>query len=150
MVQVVVQIPWVWRHPKYQRLMTRRTRLFAHDEYQLCGVGDKVHPSSTYTPSYRTRRPSRAMGKQHPVSHAETPNLPTRHILQLCPDSPQVKLVQSRPLSKNKSHVVAAILQKEDGSEPPGSFPNVHAPILELEQPQEISMSDPEELPLAA
>jgi hypothetical protein len=38
----------------------------------------------------------------------------------------QVKLQKSRPLSKMKSHVVAAILRREDGSEPPSPFPNVH------------------------
>jgi len=37
-----------------------------------------------------------------------------------------VKLQKSRPLSKMKSHVVAAILRREDGSVPPSPFPNVH------------------------
>ena len=54
----------------------RRTKLWAHDEYELCGIGDMV------------------------------------------------QLMQSRPLSKNKSHVVSAILKKEDGSPPPVPFPN--------------------------
>ena len=37
----------------------------------------------------------------------------------------QVQLRMSRPLSKNKSHVVEAIVKKEDGSEPPHPFPTV-------------------------
>ena len=37
----------------------------------------------------------------------------------------QVELRQSRPLSKKKSHVVQAIVKKEDGSEPPHPFPTV-------------------------
>ncbi|EOD06737.1 hypothetical protein EMIHUDRAFT_359397 [Emiliania huxleyi CCMP1516] len=75
---VVVNIPWYWRHPKYQRIVLKRTRLFAHDEFDLCSVGDMV------------------------------------------------RLQMVRPLSKKKSHVVAAILRREDGSAPPSPFPNVH------------------------
>ena len=37
----------------------------------------------------------------------------------------QVQLKQSRRLSKRKSHIVTAILQKEDGSAPPSPFPSV-------------------------
>jgi len=57
--------------------MLKRTRLFAHDEFELCNVGDMV------------------------------------------------QLQKSRPLSKKKSHIVAAITRREDGSEPPTPFPNV-------------------------
>jgi len=39
-VQVVVQMPYVWMHPKYNHPVRRRTRLFAHDEYELCNDGD--------------------------------------------------------------------------------------------------------------
>merc|ERR1711920_491811 len=42
---VVVQIPYFWRHPKYTTFIRRRTRLFAHDEYELCNVGDVVLPT---------------------------------------------------------------------------------------------------------
>lgn len=40
--QVVVHIPWYWRHPKYGRILLKRTKLFAHDEFDLCSVGDLV------------------------------------------------------------------------------------------------------------
>jgi hypothetical protein len=38
----VVHIPWYWRHPKYGRILLKRTKLFAHDEFGLCSVGDMV------------------------------------------------------------------------------------------------------------
>ena len=37
----------------------------------------------------------------------------------------QVQLRMSRKLSKHKSHVVQAIVKKEDGSEPPDPYPTV-------------------------
>jgi len=73
---VVVQIPYFWRHPKYATFVRRRTKLFAHDEFEKCSIGDVV------------------------------------------------RLKQSRPLSKNKSHMVESIVRKEDGSAPPAPFPN--------------------------
>ena len=83
---VKVSIPYFWRHPKYSQFIRRRTRLFAHDEYELCSVGDVV------------------------------------------------RLKQSRPLSKNKSHVVQAIVRREDGSPPPDPFPNANADSVPLQE----------------
>jgi small subunit ribosomal protein S17 len=74
---ITVNIPYFWFHPKYNIPVRRRTRLMAHDEYEMCAEGDMV------------------------------------------------RLRQSRPLSKHKSHVVDAILGRADGSEPPATFPNV-------------------------
>ena len=75
-LQVVVALPFVLRHEKYDRLVKKRTKLKAHDEYELCKEGDIV------------------------------------------------ALQTSRQLSKEKSHIVKAIVQREDGSEPPDPFPN--------------------------
>ncbi len=66
----------MYRHPRYDRMIKRRMKLHAHDEYELCSEGDIV------------------------------------------------QLKQSRQLSKMKSHIVARIVQKEDGSQPPDPFPN--------------------------
>jgi len=44
---------------------------------------------------------------------------------ELCEQGDLVQLRMSRPLSKNKSHIVQAIVKKEDGSEPPHPFPTV-------------------------
>ena len=54
---------------------------------------------------------------------------PHVHVSQLraeCePLRAQVQLRMSRKLSKHKSHVVQAIVKKEDGSEPPDPYPTV-------------------------
>jgi hypothetical protein len=54
---------------------------------------------------------------------------PSPHVSQLraeCePWRAQVQLRMSRKLSKHKSHVVQAIVKKEDGSEPPDPYPTV-------------------------
>ncbi len=50
---------------------------------------------------------------------------PTQLRAECEPLRAQVQLRMSRPLSKNKSHVVEAIVKKEDGSEPPHPFPTV-------------------------
>ena len=54
---------------------------------------------------------------------------PLPHVSQLraeCePLRAQVQLRMSRKLSKHKSHVVQAIVKKEDGSEPPDPYPTV-------------------------
>mmetsp|Transcript_18173 Transcript_18173/g.37011 ORF Transcript_18173/g.37011 Transcript_18173/m.37011 type:complete len:104 (-) Transcript_18173:285-596(-) len=44
---------------------------------------------------------------------------------ELCEQGDLVQLRMSRPLSKNKSHVVQSIVKKEDGSEPPHPFPTI-------------------------
>ena len=74
---VLVHLPYYYQHPKYPITVKRRTKLFAHDEFDLCRVGDRV------------------------------------------------RLAQSRPLSKRKSHVVEAILAREDRSDPIDPLPNV-------------------------
>jgi len=39
---VVVSVPWLYKHPKYIREVPRRTKYFAHDEHELCQIGDMV------------------------------------------------------------------------------------------------------------
>jgi len=39
---ITVNIPWLYKHPKYERVVTRRTKVMAHDEYELCSEGDMV------------------------------------------------------------------------------------------------------------
>jgi small subunit ribosomal protein S17 len=39
---VVVEVQRVYVHSKYRRILQRRHRYFAHDEHDICGVGDKV------------------------------------------------------------------------------------------------------------
>merc|ERR1712216_739660 len=39
---VVVSVPWIYKHPKYIREVPRRTKYFAHDEHELCQIGDMV------------------------------------------------------------------------------------------------------------
>ena len=45
--QITVNIPWLYKHPKYERVVPRRTKLMAHDEYELCSVGDMVQLKTT-------------------------------------------------------------------------------------------------------
>ena len=73
----------------------------------------------------RRKRPRAA---PHPsLRHRDPTQQPHRTQLRAeCePLRAQVQLRMSRPLSKNKSHVVQAIVKKEDGSEPPHPFPTV-------------------------
>ncbi|MEE8224855.1 MAG: 30S ribosomal protein S17 [candidate division NC10 bacterium] len=44
---VVVSVERFFRHPKYNKLLRRRTKLKAHDEEQKCRVGDKVRIMET-------------------------------------------------------------------------------------------------------
>ena len=39
---ITVNIPYFWMHPKYNVPVRRKTRLMAHDEYELCADGDMV------------------------------------------------------------------------------------------------------------
>lgn len=73
--QAVVRIPRWFRHPKTDKDIKRRSKHWAHDEFELCNIGDVV------------------------------------------------RIEECRALSKRKAHVVAEILRKEDGSEPPAEFP---------------------------
>ena len=74
--QAVVQVPRFYRHPKVDKEIKRRSKYWAHDEFNLCSVGDMV------------------------------------------------RLEPCRPLSKKKAHIVAEIVKKEDGTEPPNPFPS--------------------------
>ena len=38
----VVEVYRLVVHPKYRRIQKRRRRYFAHDEHDVCGVGDRV------------------------------------------------------------------------------------------------------------
>jgi small subunit ribosomal protein S17 len=44
---VVVSVERSFRHPNYNKLLRRRTKLKAHDEEQKCRVGDKVRIMET-------------------------------------------------------------------------------------------------------
>ena len=37
-----MQVPRFFRHPLTMRYVKRRTKIWAHDEFQLCSVGDMV------------------------------------------------------------------------------------------------------------
>ena len=39
---IVVVIERIVRHPKYGKILKRRTTLHAHDELQVCKIGDMV------------------------------------------------------------------------------------------------------------
>ncbi len=39
---ITVQLTRTLRHPLYGRIVKRRSKLYAHDERNECGVGDKV------------------------------------------------------------------------------------------------------------
>ena len=89
---IVVHIPFYRKHRIIPRTIKSVTKLFAHDEFELCRVGDRV------------------------------------------------RLEQSRRLSRRKSHVVAEIIRRDDGSDPPTPFPNVRG--LVDHWPEERSMWD--------
>lgn len=38
----VVEVQRLYVHSKYRRIMRKRLRYFAHDEHDICGVGDRV------------------------------------------------------------------------------------------------------------
>ena len=95
---MIVRVPRWHRHTKLDLDVRRNTKHWAHDEYELCQVGDLV------------RSPVLSAASAPPVLRA-------RRALA------QVRLEECRALSKRKSHVVAEILKKEDGSEPPSPFP---------------------------
>ena len=55
---VTVNVPWLYKHPKYERIIRRHTKLMAHDEYELCAEGDMVRrPSRTRRPPPTARAP---------------------------------------------------------------------------------------------
>lgn len=39
---ITVQLERNMKHPLYQRVIRRRSKLYAHDEKNECGIGDKV------------------------------------------------------------------------------------------------------------
>lgn len=52
-VKVLVQRPV--RHPLYKKIIKKRKKFFAHDEYEKCKVGDKVRIIET-RPLSKTKR----------------------------------------------------------------------------------------------
>lgn len=44
---ITVQLLRTMRHPLYGRVVTRRSKLYAHDENNQCGVGDRVMVAET-------------------------------------------------------------------------------------------------------
>ena len=44
---VVIQIVRILKHPQYQRVIRRSSRLMAHDQGGLAGIGDKVRVMET-------------------------------------------------------------------------------------------------------
>ena len=39
---VVVAVETTIRHPRYEKVVTRKSKCYAHDEMNSCSVGDKV------------------------------------------------------------------------------------------------------------
>jgi len=39
---ITVQLERKMKHPLYTRVIKRRSKLYAHDEQNVCGIGDKV------------------------------------------------------------------------------------------------------------
>lgn len=39
---IVVQVERIVKHPKYGKIMKRKTKLHAHDENEVCKIGDTV------------------------------------------------------------------------------------------------------------
>jgi small subunit ribosomal protein S17 len=44
---ITVELSRTMRHPMYGRVVTKRSKLYAHDEDNQCGVGDKVLVAET-------------------------------------------------------------------------------------------------------
>ena len=44
---ITVQLTRTMRHPLYGRVVKKRSKLYAHDEQNECGVGDKVQVMET-------------------------------------------------------------------------------------------------------
>ncbi len=44
---VVVAVERQFRHPLYEKTIRRTTKLYAHDESNQCGIGDKVKVMET-------------------------------------------------------------------------------------------------------
>jgi len=44
---VVVVIERIVKHPKYGKILKRRTKLHAHDENEVCNIGDTVRIRET-------------------------------------------------------------------------------------------------------
>ncbi len=43
----VVQVSWSFKHPRYQKIMRRVTRFYAHDDKNESHVGDRVEIMET-------------------------------------------------------------------------------------------------------
>lgn len=43
----VVNVQWLVRHPKYEKIVRRRSKFYVHDEGNVSHVGDKVEIMST-------------------------------------------------------------------------------------------------------
>jgi small subunit ribosomal protein S17 len=52
---IVVAVESLVRHPLYGKTMKRTTKLYAHDEENQCGIGDKVEIMET-RPLSKTKR----------------------------------------------------------------------------------------------
>ena len=108
--KAVVQVPRYHKDPKVAKDVKRRTKFWAHDEFNLCSVGDIVrHGLRARKGSLREASARRALTVR---AHRS-------------PRGAQVRLEESRALSKRKAHLVAEIVKKEDGSPPPTPFPNM-------------------------
>jgi small subunit ribosomal protein S17 len=44
---ITVELSRTMRHPVYGRVVTKRSKLYAHDEDNQCGVGDRVLVAET-------------------------------------------------------------------------------------------------------
>ena len=110
-----MRIPRWYRHNKLDFDTRRNSKLWAHDEYGLCSVGDLV----CWPPRARQRGQRAAQLLGGPGARGAAIPTPTCAL----PARRQVRIEPCRALSKRKAHVVVEILKKEDGSPPPVPFP---------------------------
>ena len=52
---IVVLVERTVRHPKYGKILRRRSKIHAHDENQVCKIGDTVRIAE-YRPISKTKR----------------------------------------------------------------------------------------------
>ena len=99
------------------------------DGAEMRCVCERELPRMRWSGGERGPAPRRTHATHRCTTVATQQPSPHVHVSQLraeCePLRAQVQLRMSRKLSKHKSHVVQAIVKKEDGSEPPDPYPTV-------------------------
>ena len=109
-------MPRLFRDPKVGKDVRRRTKMWAHDEFNLCALGDIVRTKSA--------RPSCTVARDRGAALRHARARPTCELCDRAVCLQQVRLEPSRALSKKKAHIVAEIIHKENGSTPPTPFPS--------------------------